>query len=116
MGLVRDHRRAGGSPFSLVLRRARSTRRGWALPVLGLLWLLVLVRLFPYLKSARHPGLRDNRTGLAVLLELARTWPRRADARIEVHFVAVGGQGLDGAGSRALEESIRTNGPSSRRC
>ena len=86
-------------------------RRGWAVPVLGLLWILVVVRLFPYLKSTRHPGLRDNRTGLAVLLELARTWPRRANARIEAHFVAVGGQGLDGAGSSALEETIRTEWP-----
>lgn len=84
---------------------------GRALAVLGLLWVLVLVRLFPFLKAARHPGLGDNRTGLAVLLELARTWPRRADARIEAHFVAVGGQGLDGTGSRALEETIRDEWP-----
>ncbi len=81
------------------------------LPVPGILWILVLVHLFPYMKTARHPGLRDNRTGLAVLLELARTWPRRADARIEAHFVAVGGQGLDGAGSRALDETIRAEWP-----
>ncbi len=85
--------------------------RGWALPVLGFLWILVLVRLFAYLKSARDPGLRDNRTGLAVLLELGRTWPRRTDARIEAHFVAVGGQGLDGAGSRALEATMRSEWP-----
>lgn len=84
---------------------------GWAWPLLGLLWVLVLVRLFPFLLSARDPGLRDNRTGLAVFLELARTWPRRADARIEVHFVAVGGQGLDGAGSRALDKTIRAEWP-----
>ena len=110
MGLVRDHRRACGILFLSSLGGVID-RRGWALPVLGLLWVLVLVRLFPFLKSPRHPGLRDNRTGLAVLLELARTWPRRADARIEAHFVAVGGQGLDGAGSRALEETIRAEWP-----
>ncbi len=85
--------------------------RGWALPVLVLLWVHVLVRSVPFLKSARDPGLRENRTGLAVLLELARSWPRRADGRIEAHFVALGGQGLDGAGSWALEATIRDEWP-----
>ena len=86
---------------------ASPRERAWALPILVLLWVLILVRSVPFLRSARDPGLRDNRTGLAVLLELARTWPRRADGRIEAHFVAVGGQGFDGAGSRALEATIR---------
>ncbi|MEJ7637208.1 MAG: hypothetical protein WKF75_04250 [Singulisphaera sp.] len=75
---------------------AACPRSGWALPVLGLLWAPRPRSPVPFLKSARHPGLRDNRTGLAVLLELARTWPRRADARIEAHFVAVGARGSTG--------------------
>jgi hypothetical protein len=86
-------------------------RSGWAWPVLALLCVLVLVRLSSFLRSARDSGFRDNRTGLAVLLELARTWPRRADARIEAHFMAVGGHGIDGAGSRALDETIRAEWP-----
>ena len=55
-------------------------------------WLICRVRPFP------GEGGDDNRDGLALLLELARSWPRDAEARFETRFVAVGGQLLNGAG------------------
>lgn len=54
------------------------------------LGLLAAVRqLDPWVRS-RAPYPADNRTGLAVLLELARSWSAAAPARIEAHFLAVG--------------------------
>jgi hypothetical protein len=58
-----------------------------------------------------RPDARDNRTGLALLLELARAWPRGRDSRIESRFVATGGRTLDRAGLRALIHAIGTEWP-----
>ena len=45
---------------------------------------------------------RVDRRGLAVLLEMAGTWPRTGSRPIELVFVAAGGQRLDHAGSREV--------------
>ncbi|MEW4568457.1 M28 family peptidase [Tautonia sp. JC769] len=47
----------------------------------------------------RSPGALDNGSGLAVLLELARSWRPRPDAPVDAVFLATGAEevGLDGA-------------------
>ena len=84
---------------------------GWAMPILGLLWVLVLVGSWRSLRGSRVPGFWGDRSGLAVLLELARTWPRRAEERVEAHFAAVGGHGFDGDGARGLARTVRSEWP-----
>jgi hypothetical protein len=48
---------------------------------------LLLVIAIPEDRAA-GPSTDDNRTGLACLVELARSWPSRHDDRVEVRFVA----------------------------
>jgi hypothetical protein len=76
-----------------------------------LLWLAIGARIARLVGAAGRPDARDNRTGLAVLLELARGWPRGAEGRIESRFVATGGRTLDRAGLRALIHAIGTEWP-----
>ena len=52
------------------------------------------------------PGVEDNRTGLGVLLEMARSWPRNLSGRVEVRFVATGALALDAAGAQAVARQI----------
>jgi hypothetical protein len=47
----------------------------------------------------------SDRRGLAILLELARTWPRTGSRPIEPVFLAAGGHGLEHPGSR--DEFVR---------
>jgi hypothetical protein len=49
-------------------------------------------------------GRADNRTGLAVLAELARTLPRSHGARVELHLIGIGG--VPGVGMRRLVRQI----------
>jgi hypothetical protein len=53
------------------------------------------------LRSRERLGAPERR-GLAVLLELARSWPRSESRPVEPIFVAAGGQQLDHAGSREI--------------
>ncbi len=57
---------------------------------------------------------KENRDGLATLVEMARTWPRGTDRRIEARFVVAGGQLLDSAGLRALVRAIEVSWPRKR--
>jgi hypothetical protein len=50
-----------------------------------------------------------DRHGLAVLLEMARSWPRTGSRPIEPIFVASGGQHLDHAGSREVVRMLRSD-------
>jgi hypothetical protein len=70
------------------------------------LWVAIGMRIFLLVRRQGGPDIRDNRTGLALLLELARSWPHGTDARIETRFVATGGRTLHGAGLRALVRAI----------
>jgi len=84
----------------------------WSGPLfLLLLWLTIGMRIARLVGGTGRPDARDNRTGLAVLLELARGWPRGTDSRIESRFVASGGRTLDSAGLRALVHAIGTEWP-----
>jgi hypothetical protein len=58
-----------------------------------------LVALIFNASGNRSPGALDNGSGLAVLLELARSWTPRPDAPVEAVFLATGAEevGLDGA-------------------
>jgi hypothetical protein len=88
-------------------------RPAWPVPMLlGLLWLATGGRAWRLIRrGGSEPDVRDNRTGLAVLLEQARSWPRATHARIETRFVATGGQTLDRAGLRALFRAIEDEWP-----
>jgi hypothetical protein len=76
-----------------------------------LLWVAYTILVWPSFRT-RLTGRRGrksevNQSGLAVLLELGRTWPRATFARIETHFVATEGEALDRAGLRDLVRTIR---------
>jgi Zn-dependent M28 family amino/carboxypeptidase len=61
--------------------------------------LAVLVALALNMTGNRSPGALDNASGLATLLELARTWRPRPGFEVEPLWVATGAEeiGLDGA-------------------
>jgi hypothetical protein len=75
------------------------------------LWVAIGVRISLLVRRQGGPDVRDNRTGLALLLELARSWPQGTDARIETRFVATGGRALDRAGLRALVRAMGHDWP-----
>jgi hypothetical protein len=79
--------------------------------VLGLLWAAAISYAWWESRTPPGSGCSDNASGLAVLFELARTWSRGSDERIEARFVAAGGQVDDFAGSRALVRAIRNEWP-----
>jgi aminopeptidase YwaD len=59
-------------------------------------------------ETAFHPGADDNASGIAVLLEVARTLHRRNNARArDVYFVALGGEEIGLRGSRRLAHQWR---------
>jgi hypothetical protein len=63
---------------------------------------------FPVSERKRGTAGFDNRTGLALLLEMARAWPKAASERVEARFAATGGDALDFAGLRGLVRAIRS--------
>jgi hypothetical protein len=70
---------------------------------LALVWTGILILLSEHRWSRATPGRSGvERRGLALLLELARTWPRTGSRGIEPVFVAAGGQRADHAGSREI--------------
>jgi hypothetical protein len=76
-------------------------------------WSLILCILFwEYHHSAptTEMGLVERR-GLAVLLELARSWPRSRSQQIEPVFIAAGGQRLNYAGAREVVRILESEGP-----
>jgi hypothetical protein len=105
---------AGQIFVALTVRRNPLGLPAWTGPLLlSVLWLAIAGRV---LRLIHRPGwreaeTRDNRTGLAVLLEMARGWPRGTDARFESRFVATGGRALDRAGLRALVRAIAEDSP-----
>jgi hypothetical protein len=71
---------------------------------LGALWIGILMLLFWgcwHRRAMARQG-RPDRRGLALLLEMAGSWPRAGSRSIEPVFVAAGGQSLDFAGSREV--------------
>ncbi|HWE36264.1 MAG TPA: hypothetical protein VG406_06800 [Isosphaeraceae bacterium] len=85
----------------------------WAMPVtmVSWVWLAVLVRGWP-LFTARY-ALQDaeNRTGLALLIELARAWPVDAKEGLDVAFAAVGARTAGQAGARELARIVAEDWP-----
>ncbi len=81
--------------------------------LLALLWLAIVRILCGELREspAAQRSLAVDRHGLAVIIELARTWPRSASRPIEVIFAVAGGQGLDFAGSRAVLRALDSEWP-----
>jgi hypothetical protein len=74
--------------------------RAMALAVLGVIWIGAAFRAFEPFPDSGGAGPGDNRSGIALLLELARAWPKGASQRIEAWFVATGADGLGSAGAR----------------
>ena len=74
------------------------------------LWLGILMVLSrEYRRSARGAGKNPlDRSGLAGLVEMARTWPRIGSRAIEPLFVVAGGQRLDYAGSREVVRLLKS--------
>jgi hypothetical protein len=67
-------------------------------------WLATrLVRQIARFGTGGEPHIADNRTGLGVLLELARTWPAATQARIETRFLVTGGRDAPGRAGRCAE-------------
>jgi hypothetical protein len=60
---------------------------------LGLLWIALCGRIWWLVRPPDAPDVGDNRTGLGLLLELARSWTGARSAPIETRFVAAGGWG-----------------------
>jgi hypothetical protein len=81
--------------------------------VFALLWIVILCVLsWEYDRSGSTTGPGDaDRRGLAVLLELARSWPRNRSRQIEPVFIAAGGQRIDYAGSREVIRILETEWP-----
>jgi hypothetical protein len=79
--------------------------------VLALVELAIAGRILHLVWNPGSPGAGDNRTGLGVLLELARGWSDRTHARIETRFVATGGQTLGRAGLRGLARAMAQHWP-----
>jgi hypothetical protein len=82
--------------------------------ILALTWVGILTLLsWEYRHSPGREGLyRVESRGLAVLLELARSWPRSGSRPIDPIFVAAGGQHLDRAGSREIFRRLGAESPS----
>ena len=78
--------------------------------LLALMWSGIVCLLIGEHRQARRSAgrTRIERRGLAVVLEMARTWPRTAGRPIEPIFVAAGGQGLDDAGCREVVRWLRS--------
>jgi hypothetical protein len=77
---------------------------------LVLVWIGILGALFRRYRRAGREGESPqiDRRGLAVVLEMARTWPKAGSRAIEPVFAAVGGQQLDHAGSREVIRRLRS--------
>jgi hypothetical protein len=79
---------------------------GWF--CLASIWVMIVVGLFRLIALYRAGPGPGDRSGLAVLLELARTWPKYRANLVEMVFAAVGGQDLDQAGEQALLRILGT--------
>lgn len=77
---------------------------------LAFAWIWILWCLFDeYQRSRRlRTSPQPERYGLALLMELARAWPRTGSRPIEPVFVAAGGQRLDYAGSREVVRLLKS--------
>jgi hypothetical protein len=83
-------------------------------PILAFNWMVILGVLaweYHQFRSRGRPGAPERR-GLAVLLELARSWPRGQSRPIEPLFVAAGGPQLDHAGTREIARRFACGGTS----
>jgi hypothetical protein len=75
-----------------------------AIILLGLFWLFVGAQTVRELRLSRLQETLEplDRTGIALLLEIARTWSPPRDAHCDLVVAVTGGQTLDFAGARSL--------------
>lgn len=104
LGTIRPGRAVGAMVHAVALHYVGPLMLAvnWLLIVGVLAWEWRLAR-------SRPDACVPDRRGLAVLLELARSWPRTGSRPIEPVFVAVGGQHLDHAGSREVVRRLRSD-------
>jgi hypothetical protein len=76
--------------------------------LIGLFWIYLVGRCISEIQSSRSRRLLEpaDRIGVAILLEMARTWTVRQVPHVATCFAATGGQALDFAGARTLFRSI----------
>jgi hypothetical protein len=76
-------------------------------------WVLILCVLSWEYRHSRSADsvLRTDRLSTALLLELARSWPRHRSAELEPTFIIAGGQRLDYAGSREVVRMLDLEWP-----
>jgi hypothetical protein len=104
--------------LAVALRTGAASYHIWLVSVaamfLALVWIAILWALAQEFQRSRlkDPSNQPDRRGLAVLMEMARTWPRVGPARIEALFVAAGGQRLDYAGPREIVRLLNGDQPS----
>jgi hypothetical protein len=81
--------------------------------LLVLLWIYVAGRAISAIRSRRTRHILEpaDRTGVAVLLELARTWSSPRTHRVEIVFAGAGGQLFDFAGTRAMTRWVSAESP-----
>ena len=80
----------------------------------ALIWFAILSHAFLGIIVSRDRWMDHStrkRRGLALLLEMARSWPRNRSRPIEPVFVAAGGQRLDYAGSREVVRLLKSEWP-----
>jgi len=80
------------------------SERSLSVILLLVLWVLVLGRISREIADDRSGWPLDlaDRTGIGVLLEMARTWSPLRSQNVEILFAATGGQAYDFAGARSL--------------
>ena len=72
--------------------------------LLAVAWMVIVIELSWEWRTSRsaNDSNRPDRHGLAVLLEIARAWPKSRSRPLEPIFVAAGGERIDHAGCREV--------------
>jgi hypothetical protein len=81
-----------------------------AIVLLGLFWLFVGAQAVRELRLSRSQEMLEptDRTGIALLLEIARTWSPPRDSHCDLVVASTGGQTLDFAGARSLLRELES--------
>jgi hypothetical protein len=90
-----------------------SGRDAWALAAIApaIAWRLATLCEWPGFVPAALDEDRENRTGLAALIELARAWPADDAEGLDVAFAAVGARSAGMAGARELARMVADDWP-----
>ena len=78
--------------------------------IIAFVWVMIVCVLSWEYRHSRPPDEASwtDRLSTALLLELARSWPRRRSGQLEPAFIVAGGQRLDYAGSREVVRMLES--------